>query len=1095
MLCQLRHFVYLITTSAATYVTDLGGISPEGLDLVARWNGQEPPAPTSTLIWPLIQRQCREQPQALAIDAWDGRLTYSQLEEQATAVAARLLEAGFQPDQFAALLLDKSMLTTVVVLGVIKAGGAFLLLDAAHPLRRLRHMCQSIGAVLVVASSSHADVAAQLGVPVLSAGRISAPESPPDAAAPQTPAVQPHHALYAGFTSGSTGDPKGFIITQTAFASGVEAYNAAVGLDPQSRVFQFASYSFMVSIINQLAPLACGACLCVPSQKQLENDIAGAMRELRATWVTLTPSVARTLHPDTVPALRTLVMVGEPLCRADLHRWRHVTMYSAYGQSEHAKASIVARKIDGDEPSHLGHPYCARGWVVDRDDPHRLVPVGAEGELVVEGPCLARGYLDGAQTQEAFLVNPPWLPSVRSRTEARFFLTGDMVRQHPEDGSLQLVGRKGARVKIRGQRVELGEVEHQLSLLMPTAHAVVADIVCAADDPEGRTPMLVAFVQLRPTPGASEGGILVPPTAAFRHRANLVQRRLQEVLPGFMIPAAVVEVSSAPRTPSGKVHRSRLRECAAARTRRQLLEYTVLRAAHRDAESDAEATLQQVCAQVLGRPAGHVGLHDSFLDLGGDSLTARRVVSLARSEGLVVSLAHLLQQSTLAAAASHATGPPKSSGMSKSDTDAFGPLRDDFLAHLPPSLAADEVQDVYPALELQAAYASRQVVDCFPLHLTGALDVARLRQACQALIQQHAILRTVFHSFQRQLLQVVRRHLEVPFVVHQCASAGDAARWAEAFGAAEMAKRYAIDQPIIGFVLVQACRDQHHILIMRLSHGQYDALCIRPLIHGLWNAYRNEPIPQQSEFKAHVQRCFQGRTAHAYAIWREMLEGAPLPSLPLARPPHDGREATLAVFTRELPPVDPLPGTTQATMVKAAWLETLRQETGREDVVFGQFVHGWTGTDGVMGPCMNVVPVRMNCRPDWTQRQLLQAIQSQHAQTTDSHTMGWQDIVAHCTDWPGETRPDSVVLHNSFDRHVEVRVSDNLVCRKALPVLSSWPVFPVLLVTRPGEGKMDALLLVSTDFGVQRDADRMLDRFAVALRRLEEDTESLMPVG
>ncbi|OQE18740.1 hypothetical protein PENSTE_c017G05866 [Penicillium steckii] len=1093
MIHQFQYIFQLITTSAASFIADLDGISPDGLGQLSQWNSQDPLAPATKLVWPLIQQKCREQPQAIAIDAWDGRLTYEELEKHVTSTAVRLQSAGLQPDRFVALLLEKSLITTVIVLGVIKAGGAFLLLDAAHPPKRLRTMCQKIGAMSVVACARHADIAAQLEVPVLSAEVVSSPDMPLEMHPCQIPTVQPQHALYAGFTSGSTGEPKGFVITQEAFASGLEGYRNSVGLDQKSRVFQFASYAFVVSITGQLAPLTCGACLCVPSPEQLENNLAGAIHAKKANWVALTPSVARTIDPDIVPTLKTAVMVGEGLCQADLQRWGHLTLYSLYGQSEHAKGTLVARQIEGADSSNLGHPYYCHGWVVDRDDPLRLMPVGAEGELVLESPCLSRGYLEDSQTQAAFLTSPPWLPSVRPHLQGRFFRTGDLVRQHPRDGSFQLLGRKGTRVKIRGQRVELGEVEHQLGLLLPKARAVVADIICAADDIDGQSPMLVAFVLLQPSPttgNVNDRSILVSPTASFRNSVTKARDQLQEILPSFMIPAAMVEVSSIPRLATGKLHRSRLRECAAACTRQEILEYTVQQAVHRDAESHPEFILQKICAQVLGRSVADVGLDSSFLDLGGDSLIARQMVTLARAQGLMISLPQLLQHWSLAVVAQQTKAAPDViSEPSESASDIFGTIRDEFLRNLPASLERDNIQDVYPTLETQAAYASNYVVDCFPLHLHGTLDVARLERACQALVERHAALRTVFHYFrQKELLQVVLRKLQISLTVHQCTSSADAIDWVQTLGQGEIAKRHDIKQPITGFFLVQALRDQHHILLMRLNHGQYDGLCVRPLIQGIWHAYRNEAIPLQNEFKTHVQRCFERRTSHAYNIWREILEAAPLPTLPLTPPMHDGNPK-LGVFRRPLPGVNPLPGTTRASMIKAAWMETLWQETGREDVVFGQFVNAWTGTEGMIGPCMNVIPVRIRARPQWTRRQLLQAIQAQHAHTTGIDTLGWRDIVAKCTDWPSNTGPDSVVLHQNFDRNVEMRVDNDLICRKTMPFLSKWAVFPVLLVTLPGKDTLDALCIVSTDFGVEQDADRMLTRFAAALQRLEKNPD------
>lgn len=1095
MLYQFRHALGLMSNSLGVKVNDLRSICPEGLDLLRKFQPSPPPEKELATIWPLIQRNCKSRPLSPAINSWDGNLTYGELEQRVNVVSWELSQAGLKPNTFAGLLLEKSAMATVVILGVIRAGGAFVLLDSTQPTKRLRTICTISKVMVVVTSPSNISKAASLGLPILSTANFPLATNKDVAIE-----VQPQDALYAGFTSGSTGDPKGFVIDHASFVSGLDDYCRGMNLSHSSRVFLFASFSFVVCITGQLAPLTQGACLCVPSQTQLENNLAGAIVDLTANWVSLTPSAARILDPDSVPTLTTLVMVGEGLSQSDLAKWQGRTLFSLYGQSENSKGTMISRKSSMCplNSSNIGMPYCGVAWIVDPKDHTRLSAAGEEGELLLEGPCLTQGYLGNSEQPDmSFVSNPPWLQLVRRNAIGHFFKTGDIARQNLTDGSFQLLGRKGTRVKIRGQRVELAEVEYQTRQLLPEAKAIVAEIVCPSDEVDQLSPMLVALVVSQSelaVNGMNESPhILSRPTTDFRNQMRMVRSKLREILPEYMVPATFVKLSSLPMTTTGKVHRRHLRDSVSALSRKELMEYTVLRAAHQEPASETAAKIRELCGTVLHISPDDIGMDDSFLDLGGDSLTARHFISLSREQGIVLLLEDLLQQNSLASlvssepAASHKGQPPMYQEL---HTDTFNKIRVEFLKNLPSSISRDNLEEVLPTLELQAAYASNH--DCFPLHVTGRLDEKRLHRACKSLVNRHTILRTVFHFFRGDLIQVVMRQLNVSFAVQRCGSAEEVDKWTTSFGDADVRKRYSIDKPIIGFILVTSSQDRKHVLIMRLSHGQYDALSLRPLIHDLWEAYKKdtqlESLHIDAVFRTHVHRCLQLRTPHAYTLWTQILHGALPPTLPWT-PPVDDSEATLVVYHRELSKANPIQGITQATMIKAAWLLALQQQTARDDIVFGQFVHAWTGVQGVIGPCMNVVPVRVRPGSGWTRRQLAHAIQSQHAQTTPFHTTGWQDIVSKCTDWPVDTHLTSVVLHQNFDRNIEVRIDEDLACRKALPFFSPWPVFPVLLVTHPGRDKLDVLLLISSKFGGKEQADRMLGYFSIALSALEEEPD------
>ncbi|TQW00288.1 nonribosomal peptide synthase [Cordyceps javanica] len=1063
MLHQIQHAVHLIATSSKAPVSALQSISAEGLKQLMNWG----PAPlrgrSPKTVWCAIEKRCKEHPLQMAIESWDGHATYGELEQRVSAVAEKLAQSKLQPGTFIGLLVEKSMMATVAILGVIKAGYAFVLLDGSQPAQRLRAMCITTAVATIVATPKNMALASSLGLVCYSTE--SFPCLPSADVSHMQP--RPNSPLYVGFTSGSTGEPKGFILQHDNFVSGLEEYCTELSLSHDSRVFQYASYSFVVSITGQLAPLSRGACLCMPSQSQLENDLAGAIRDLRANWVAITPSAARILDPGDVSCLQTVVMVGEEMSSSDQAKWSHLNLYSLYGQSENSKGTMVAKKTGENTVGGIGKPYYANAWIVDREDHNVLLPVGAEGELVIESPCLTEQYVNNAdQTEAAFFRNPKWMKLVGRGDNISLFKTGDLARRNATDGSFHFIGRKGTRTKIRGQRVELGEIEHQIRRLLPCSRSAVVGIVCTAEDKLGQSPMLVAFVLMNEGLGTRmEASLLLTPSTAFQKQSMLLDKQLKDVLPSFMVPTAYVELAVLPKTSTGKLDRRRLREAAASLGRRELIRYLISRAPYKEPGCESEAVIRDICEQILQLPRGEVGVNDTFVDLGGDSLLARHLITRARSRGLSITLQELFQPATLAQIAQNSAARKKGELSSKAGSpDDFIPLRQEFISKLPDSIGEYDVEEVLPTLETQAAYASNRVVDCFPLHVSGSVRVSRLRGACQALVARHAILRTVFHFFRGNLVQVVLRQIDVPFLEQTCDDWGAAVDWVREYGSQELKKRYDIGKPIVGFVLVSVPSEDRHILVMRLCHGQYDALCLRPLIQDLWVAYRGRPLVVKAEFTAHVLGCSRQRMPQAYEVWRSVLQGAE-PSPLFQRVPAADDEATLSLTTMQLPEVRPLAGVTPASMIKAAWFEALWRETGQDDLVFGQFLHAWTGNDGVIGPCMNVVPVRVRRSQGQTRRHIVQGIQSQHAATASAQALGWSDIIANCTNWPAATEVDSVVLHQNFDRNIEV-ISDGIICRKEMPMLSHWAVFPLLLVTHPRESRLDALLLMSSRYRV-----------------------------
>ncbi|PKX91280.1 uncharacterized protein P174DRAFT_506779 [Aspergillus novofumigatus IBT 16806] len=603
-----------------------------------QWNGIVP-ARVERCVHELIAERRRAQPHAPAVCAWDGEFTYGELDRLSSALAAHLARLGVGPEVFVPLLFEKSRWTTVAMLGVMKAGGAFVLLDPSHPRARLATICQAVSAGVIVASVLQAATAEQLGKQVLFIG----PGNLEDLANTATwvgPRVVPDVALYAVFTSGSTGKPKGAVVTHAAYCTSAMSHSRAFGLSATSRAFQFSSYAFDASIVEHLTTLMVGGCICIPSDADRQNNIEVAAGRMGVTWAMVTPSTSRILHPAKITALETLVLIGEPMTSSDISRWvGQVNLKNGYGPAECSACSTVQSVTQkGSDARNIGKATGGVCWVVDPQDHERLLPIEAVGELLIEGPIVGRGYLnDPENTATAFIDPPAWLCEFRAahpgnRGGDRVYKTGDLV-QYAADGSLRFIGRKDTQVKLRGQRVELGEVENHTRECFPGARDVVAEVVLPAE--EGRAPILVAFVWVNDDEDRMEdilgrGGIAG--CGAGVHGTGGVPSRSGNPADGH----GEDRPAAAPRTCGGAVAGG---------------DRIVQRRGGGQARpaTAAERTLQRLWARVLNLQPDAIGVDDSFFRLGGDSITAMQLSSLARTEGFTLSVSDIFHYMTIAA--------------------------------------------------------------------------------------------------------------------------------------------------------------------------------------------------------------------------------------------------------------------------------------------------------------------------------------------------------------------------------------------------------------------------------------------------------------
>ncbi|CAG0934567.1 novobiocin biosynthesis protein NovH [Thermoflexales bacterium] len=546
-----------------------------------------------------FEQQVHRTPASIAL-VFEGRtFTYQELNRRANQLAHYLRKQGVGPETLVAMSVERSPEMIVGVLGIMKAGGAYLPLDPAYPAARLDYILNDTRASLLLTQQRVAAKFASVQIERLCLDTDWAFIQQESSENPVNKSTS-RNLAYVIYTSGSTGRPKGVLIEQRSACNLAHAQIQAFHIQADSRVLQFASFSFDASVSEIFTALLSGARLYLASQSALlpGPDLLQTLRNQAITTVTLPPSVFAALSPEALPHLKTVISAGETCTAEVVARWAPARCFlNAYGPTESTVcATLTECTADGQEPP-IGLPLNnQRVYLLDPQ--LQPMPPGEPGEIYIGGVGVARGYRNRPElTAEKFMPNP-----FSQEPGARLYRTGDRAYQLP-DGKFMFIGRHDDQVKVRGFRIELGEVEVALNR-HPAVQQAVA--VVQLHEPSGKR--LVAYGVTRDQQ-----------KIALRDLRNF----LKETLPEYMLPTAWIQLEALPLTSNGKVDRQALPLPDKAEVD--------LRETFEAPRTPIEEALARIWAEVLGSKQANdewlIGVNDSFFDLGGHSLLATQVVS------------------------------------------------------------------------------------------------------------------------------------------------------------------------------------------------------------------------------------------------------------------------------------------------------------------------------------------------------------------------------------------------------------------------------------------------------------------------------------
>ncbi len=1053
----LGHYERLLESVVSGEETKLSELQlltgTEREQLLVEWNDTAAPLQTSLCVHQQFERHAQAQPEAIAVLCDDEKLTYGELNRRANGLAHQLRGLGVGNESIVAICTDRSLEIFVGVLGVLKAGAAYLPLDPHYPRERLDFMFQDSGASVLLTPESIQELVSR---------ELSVDQEPPPAN------IDLDHLAYVIYTSGSTGRPKGVAVSHGALLNLVSWHNSAFNISASDRATLLAGVSFDASVWELWPYMSCGASLDIPP-----DDLRSSPEGLR-DWITqraITVSFVPTpvaelmlaLEWSSETKLRTLLTGGDRL-----HTWPASSLPFAvvnnYGPTENAVVStsgLVSREggPPGTAPT-LGRPISNVGiYIVDqRGEP---VPVGVIGELWVGGDSLARGYLNRPELSAELFVPD----ALSGKVGARLYRTGDLAR-YLRDGEIEFLGRSGSQVKIRGHRLELGEIE---TALRETAGVREAVVNCWEQLPGDQC--LVAYVV--PT----EGSAVVTSTD--------LRSTLREQLPDYMVPSFVVLLDELPLTDNGKIDRRAL----------PVPSPVDIQDDGTTPRTQTEELLSNIWTQIL-RLRG-VGLHDNFFDLGGHSLLATQVVSRVRETFKVeLPLRALFENPTIAELAQSVDTALQS--------EAVGTLtpieRVDRAGKLPLSFAQQRLWFIDKLSSGNTVYNIQVAV-----RLVGKLNYSALERALNEIIRRHEILRTRFSISEGLPVQIVAPEYAVSLNREH-------GRSIEEVYAEEGRHSFDLEQlPLVRFRLLQLSETEH-ALMLALHHIIADGWSLGVITQELASLYQSFAADQESLLSelpvqyadfAHWQReWLTGEVLeNQITYWRKQLGQISNLELPTDHPrspvqsfrgarrfftlPADLAESLSAFSRRE--------GVTLYMLMLAAFKVLLNRYSNQDDIVVGTDIanRNRSEIEPLIGFFANQLVLRTSLAGNPTFRELLSRVREVTLGAYAHQDMPFEKLVEELQPERDLSRNPLFQVMFIFQNNPMPALEIGDLAIEPIEMTEATTAFDITLaLNQTPNGEIRGSVRYSTDLFDVSTIDRMTGHYETLLRSIVTDADA-----
>ena len=1023
--------------------------------------------PSEKTVIQLFEEQVEKTPERIAVVFKEEQLTYQELNMRANALAHKLRALGVAPNDYVAIIAERSIEMIIGIYGVIKSGGAYVPLDPTNPLDRINYIIEDCRPKVVLMSHSRDEInlkeKGEISIPVIDLGEAEVWEG-----VCENPirVNQAEDLIYCIYTSGTTGKPKGVMIEHRSIVNLIKGYIHLIYNNSRiQKVLLIAPYVFDMSIKNIFGAILYGATLHIADENMRLNilDMYDYINENNIDLIDCTPQHLKMLSQIefTKIALNAVLVGGEKLEVNLVRRFENdFEIYNGYGPTE-CSVNVTwhhcSRQDERDIP--IGRPIPnTRIYIMDNG---RLCGIGVPGELCVTGIGLARGYLNRPELTKEFFVDNPYEPlqstlsssSARIHLEGKLYRTGDLARWLP-DGTIEYIGRIDEQVKIRGFRIELREIESAIREL-----EAIKDCVVIVKENASKEKAIYSYL-------ISDQEISL----------SWVRDQLVRLLPDYMIPAYMKQIDVIPITKNGKLNKRALPEIE-ARTEK---EYVPPR-------TEVEEKICIIFEDILD--VHQVGIKDSFFELGGHSLRATRLVNRIEAEtGVRIILKEMFLNPTVEALAElvdRAEGIPYTA-IPKAEEKEYYEM-------------SSTQRRIYLITEMDSEAVTYNMPRYF--QLTGEVDPEKIGRIFQKLIDRHEILRTAFMIIDGKPVQRVQKRVEVDFEYVNEIQESKEKMMSDFVQPFDLGKASQLRAKLINM-------GSSHLLMLDMHHIISDGMSMAIVINEFTEAYNGKELkPLTHQFKDYSEWMRKRDLSHQREYWmRKFSDEIPVLDLPLdyARPKE--RSYTGATFKIEISKVlrgkikelAKRTGSTDYMVFLSSIMVLLGAYANQEDVVIGSPISGRThkDTESLLGMFVNTLAMRGRPEKEKTFERLLEEVKQSSLKAYENQEYPFEELVENVNirrDFSRNPLFDvMLVLHNNE------RSAGNMndVLSEYSGIANPVAKFDLTFHIGEMEGSYNIVLDYSTALFQEETVARMLEHYVELLwNLLERPTAKLKEVS